>query len=75
MRKIVLYKSNKESKITERQRRWCNRLRNCATSREVARSISDGINGIFIDTILPPDYALASNSTSYISWEVKAASA
>ena len=72
MRKMVLYKSNNESMITERQRWWCSRLRNCATSREDPRSISDGVIGIFIDTILPPHYALASNSTRYMSWEVKA---
>jgi len=50
-------------------------LGNCAISREVARSIPDGVTGIFIDTILPPDYALASNSTRYISLAVKADSA
>jgi hypothetical protein len=50
-------------------------LGNCATSREVARSIPEGVIGIFIDTNLPPAYALASKSTKYISWEVKADSA
>lgn len=75
MRKIVLCTSNNESKITKRQRRWCRRLGNCATSREVARSIPEGVIGIFIDTNLPPAYALASKSTKYISWEVKADSA
>jgi len=36
-----------EDCLANRGTRWCSCLRQCTTSREIACSISDGVNGIF----------------------------
>ena len=62
--------------------RWHSWLKNCATSRKVAGSISDGINGIFHSDnpsgrtmAMGLTQPLTEMSTRNISWGVKAAGA
>jgi hypothetical protein len=55
--------------------RWRSRLRPCATSQKVARSIPDSVNGIFHwQNPSGRTQPLTEMSTRNISWEVKAAS-
>ena len=56
---------------------WPSWLRHCATSRNVAGSIPNGVIGIFIDKIWSPGVDSASNRNEYQEYflVVKAASA